>query len=272
MFKFWGFCTMARDIKLDQIRARLGDLDKPRDYDPYKNEGQQDFDNNDEGGDDEGGGSTINAGFIATMLGLFIAVSGGTYMFTEGINPIGLLKWRPGVGHSTEFVSKVESICKPLWHSPGWNSDALACYMVESPNRFCDVQEREHFVGLFRRFRMDIEMQKGKVIAEITSGDTFKKISKAIEDEENGIKRPKPKPQPKNKYIKNLEIEDAVKLFAKNVLDPSTRAQNPELSMMLRKLLDKGYFQISEFGIFKDQIVTDAAFELPADIKSPCKS
>ena len=35
---------MARDIKLDQIRYRLGDLDKPKTYDPYNTDnGHTDF-------------------------------------------------------------------------------------------------------------------------------------------------------------------------------------------------------------------------------------
>ena len=73
--------------KARSIRARLGDLDKPRVYDPYNNAGAwQDIDIENE--EAKQNGSTINAGFIATILGLFISVSGGTYMYSAGINPL----------------------------------------------------------------------------------------------------------------------------------------------------------------------------------------
>ena len=121
---------MARDIKLDQIRYRLGDLDAPKAYDPYNNDNNQtDFDDQPA----EESGSTINAGFIATMLALFIGVSGGTYMFSEGINPFsgGNISW--GWKHDKVASLKPSSAdgeCGKDWMANHMNGDPMHCYMT----------------------------------------------------------------------------------------------------------------------------------------------
>lgn len=105
---------MARDIKLDQIRARLGDLDKPREYDPYNNADSWQDVENDDGGVVQGG-STINAGFIATILGLFIVISGGTYMFSEGINPLKGIDFSWGVKKASQAPAHTKSSADGGW-------------------------------------------------------------------------------------------------------------------------------------------------------------
>lgn len=263
---------MARDIKLDQIRARLGDLDKPRSYDPYNTDDNHDFVGSSDSETD--GGSTLNAGFIATILGLFLMVSGGTYMFSSGFNPLGMLNWRPSASTSAEFVSKVDPFCKPLWKSPGWNGDALACYMIEIPSRFCDANERQHLVKLFRKYRMDIRTLQSQAIAQITVGqkEIFDSIAKDFDDHEKGIvrKKPKSKPVPKNKYLSNKTFEQSVMAFQTKVMNPGSAGKDPELSAILRNVMVRGYIDPSEFGLLRDEIVSDALLEPLPERISPC--
>lgn len=204
---------MARDIKLDQIRARLGDLDKPRDYDPYKNEGQQNFDNDEGGGDDEGGGSTINAGFIATMLGLFISVSGGTYMYSEGINPLRSANFSLGWGNAPAaplaIASSVDGTCGKGWKEGQRNNDILHCYLITSPSRLCSPRERSSLVAVIMRHNDDYDDWMGR--ANVAA---FKSIGKlqvtglqiGLEDAkmQQAIRDPKGSDEEVSKHMENI--------------------------------------------------------------------
>ena len=158
---------MARDIKLDQIRARLGDLDKPRVYDPYGNEddNQQNYD--DDNGD-EGEGSTLNAGFIATILGLFIAVSGGTYMFSEGINPFKFsnISWGwKGSKAAVLMSSSADGECGKDWMTGYMNGDPMHCYLTKRISRLCNADERQTFVARVQLFEEDYNSFDSKMYA-----------------------------------------------------------------------------------------------------------
>ena len=165
VFKFWGFCTMARDIKLDQIRARLGDLDKPRDYDPYNTDnGQNDFDE----ARAEESGSSLNAGFFATMVALFVAVSGGTYMFSAGINPMSgtHISWGwKGDKVATLKSSSADGECGKDWMAEHMNGDPMHCYMTKRIGRLCNVEERETFVARVQLFEDDYIAFDNKMLA-----------------------------------------------------------------------------------------------------------
>jgi hypothetical protein len=271
------------DIKLDQIRARLGDLDKPRVYDPYSNDSAPQNQFQDEY-EEAGGGSTFNAGFIASIVALFLVVSGGTFYFTSGgsgggFDVASLLNWR--MASEPAFVSKVDAVCKPMWASPGFNHDALACYMVESPARFCDVRERDYFINLITRFRVDLKAEQSIELAEVVAGlpDTFKQLDKAIADSDAGrpVQTIKSKhPRKPFKYLTNMKFEQFIGEMQKVGQNPSLMGHigaNAELPQMLRKLILQGYFQLFDFGMFRDAIVEDALKDPLPDmtkVKPPC--
>ena len=147
---------MARDIKLDQIRARLGDLDNPRAYDPYNSDSSHDFDNrNDES---EQTGSTINAGFIATILGLFISVSGGTYLYSSGINPFqgGNISWSwKGSKAAVLSPSSADGECGKDWMTAHMNGDQIHCYLTKRIGRLCNAAEKESLAARVQLFQDD---------------------------------------------------------------------------------------------------------------------
>ena len=200
--------------------------------------------------------------FSALGAGLFAIAAGAFWCFG----------W-PSSGNDGQFASKADPICQRIWKSPGWNNDALACYMVEYPSRFCDPGERRHFVAVLKRYRSDIDQAKAKAIKDVTfgSGEIFKDIQKEIDNQERGRTRPKAKPRAKNKYLRNRSIEEDVAAFQEKVFNSSLIGHDAELSALLRGVLEKGYFEPSEFGWFKDEIVSDALSAPLPEVKAPCK-
>jgi hypothetical protein len=216
------------------------------------------------GPEDEDGNPTaiFYCGLGALVAGVFTAVA----YFSGGISG-----WPFTNSEPPAFVSKVDPICQRIWKSPGRNDDALACYMVESPHRFCDPQERQHLVSMIKRYRADIAVFQAKILKEVASGEVFSEINAHIERQEKGLPQPKLKPRPKNKYLKNKSLEANLADFQKKVFDPSSRGKNSELSMLLRGVLAQGYFDQSEFGWFQDELVTEALSPPIPEVKSPCK-
>jgi hypothetical protein len=264
------------DIRLNQINARLGDLNKPRQRDPYAA-----YDSSDDEGETRKTAAyepspSMGVGFISTMVGLFAMVFAGVFAYGSDLNINGLLNWR--MPSAPEFVSKVDSICKPMWASPGFNYDALACYILESPNRFCDDQEKQNLVSMIFKFRMDAKTEQTIELHEIVVDmpNTLKQIDQAIKDSDEGkpIKGIPSKHQIKKaKYLKNLSFSDFIGEMQKIGQNPSLMGHvgfNDQLAQLVRGLMLKGYFQPGDFGMFQDDIVKDALIEPLPEIKSPC--
>ncbi len=138
------------DIRLDQINARLGDLNKPRQFDSY-NEDQAEISDGDGGGD---GNAPSNAFFMISIVTLFLAVSGGTYLFSTGTNPFknvasSTLPW------ASKFVSVVDASCGAGWREGYPNDKQLKCYLTQNVKRLCNPEEKKRLVAVLSRYRDD---------------------------------------------------------------------------------------------------------------------
>ena len=260
-------------IDLDKINARLGDLSKPRVRDPYEDD--PDFVPRGERADDEYEDEDKplgNVTFYSCVIGLFLLIGGGTFFSSDIIN------FYSTYGQKSDFVSLADPICKQFWASPGVNPDALTCYLVERPDRYCDPKERSHLVSLFSKYRQDLKAYQSAALGDfmLHEQDTFDTISSDLEhDGEPGYKLKTvngPPVKPHNKYMKDVTIEEQMKIFQKQVFDPSSRDSNPDISAALRKILVQGYFDPSEFGYFPDRFVKDAYAEPFPVVKPPCAS
>ena len=89
------------EIRLDQIQQRLGSSNKqrPAQYDDYGYPIPQ-MPSRGESGSSGNEGSTLNAGFIATIIAASLTVGMGTFFFIGGDTPdLGLnLSWGSGGG------------------------------------------------------------------------------------------------------------------------------------------------------------------------------
>ncbi len=255
---------MARDIKLDQIRARLGDLDKPRVYDPYGNEGdnQQDFDNDDGG---EGEGSTLNAGFITTILGLFIAVSGGTYMFSEGINPFQFsnLSWGwKGSKTAVLMPSSADGECGKDWMTGYMNGDPMHCYLTKRINRLCNAEEKESLVARIQLFQDDYDTFDRNLNMSVVQMAVGTPLSDQMQIGLEAAKMDHAKTPEDAQRHENNVMEGVSKMLAgSNKVMEGQKYQNfgySELESDLRSLGQKGYVSLSDFPSRNPKWVTSA--------------
>jgi hypothetical protein len=258
--KSTGSSVMGLKITPDMINQRLGGSQN-NSHQNAQNHWQATEEN-------EGGGAGV--GFYAAVAGTFVAIGALTFVFMgDGFSGLSLPTW-----DQTAFVSKVDPICQPLWKSPGWNNDALACYLVESPQRFCDKQEREHLVSVFTQYRTDIELIRAQAIAEVTVGQKkiYNDIVAQVERQEKGLPPlpSKQKPRAKNKYLPNHSFEENMNSLMPVGLTGMAKKQQTELASLLRVVLEKGYFKTWEFGLIQDKIVTEALKTPLPEVKSPC--
>ncbi len=196
----------------------------------------------------------VSAGFISGFAVAALAVGGGTYYFL--IRDTG----------APDFVSKADAICSKYWVSPGWNDEALTCYMVEHTDRLCDEREREHLVGKFELYRADAGKMQAKALGDVVANNGT--MHAAIMDEVNNFEKNKfkvrkvEKRKPR-KYGKTLSVEEKVDLLAQKTMNPDARNQNAELSDFLRPIFAKGFMKPYEF-------VQDAMSGVESPAKSPC--
>jgi hypothetical protein len=264
---------MARnDIRLDQINARLGDLNKPRERDYYDEDGNlEQFDGGD-GGDDDGG-STVNAGFIATMVGLFLAVSGGTYMYSSGINPlsagVNVSSLTAMVGLSSNYVSGSDARCNSGWREGYPNDTQLLCYLTQDIRRLCKPEERKHFVAVLSRYRSDKTAYDAKFAVSM-----FGMIGKAqTEGIMMGVAAAKMEHDMQNPNIsdeKKMQQMDNVIGMGQDIMEGPNKlisergaaVSQRKLVEGLRTLMSSGIMSKSDFGWFADDLVYPATKDL----------
>jgi hypothetical protein len=259
---------MAAKISTDMINRRLGSVMNQSPQNP-----DYDDDLNDDvvaADDDE----SMSLGFILVTVVTCLAIGFGTFFMMDG--GLSIFNWS-FKKNEAQFASKADPYCKALWTSPGWNNNALACYMVEVPQRLCDVEERNNLVALIKRFRVDAELAKGKVLNEVVFNQKkiFADIQKDIDNFDNPNYRSQKKPKVKvaagKSYLKRQSFEEGLATYQKKVLGGAPINQNLELSDLLRNLIVKGYFEHQyDFGLISDQIVSDAYAEPVPPVKSPC--
>lgn len=147
---------MARnEIGLDQIQSRLGDLARPpKSYDEV--DGQAQFDD----GQEADARSSSNTGFIASILGMFLLVSGGTYFFAGSGNPLNGFSGLPD-----HYSSKADFACRSGWFKGARNDEAMLCYLTKDIERLCDANERKYLVNRLALYREDRNASESKVMA-----------------------------------------------------------------------------------------------------------
>jgi hypothetical protein len=259
---------MAAKISTDMINRRLGAVMNPASQTAGYDEDL--IDDVVEADDDE----SMSLGFILVTVATCLAIGLGTFFMMDG--GLSIFNWS-FKKDAAQFASKADPFCKALWKSPGWNDNALACYMVEVPQRLCDVEERNNLVALITRFRVDAELAKGKALTEVVFNQKkiFADIQKEIDNFDNPNYRRKEKSKVKvaagKSYLKRQSIEEGLATYQKKVLGGAPINQNLDLSDLLRGLIVKGYFEHQyDFGLINDQIVADAYAQPVPPVKSPC--
>ncbi len=203
----------------------------------------------------------VTPGFIATLAVAVVVGFGGAYYYLSQEDEM------------ATFVSKADPICAQYWVSPGWNDEAMICYMVEQVDRLCDPRERLHLAAKVQLYRTESERLKGKVIREavLNQKDRFAEIKAEVDNFGKNTSKPRKVEKKKpRKYGKNYTVEESVAMFQQKVMNPDARYQNTELSDHLRVIFAKGYMKPWEFGTIKDRIVRDAMDGVESPATSPC--
>src|SRR5688572_11883989 len=96
-------------------------------------------------------GTTLNAGFIATAVALFVAVGSGTFFYLNGGLELPQLSFGSAEDEPA-YVSSVDKKCGKGWEKDLPNVDQMHCYLTSSTTRLCDPKERAHLVATIGRF------------------------------------------------------------------------------------------------------------------------
>ena len=162
------------EIRLDKIQQRLGPMNKSR---------QTQFDeygyaiphmHEDEPAAEEG--TTLNAGFIATIVAASLTVGMGTFFFIGGETPDLGINW--GMGAKTEegmalSGSVLDPVCGKDWKADLPNTDQMYCYMTRQVYRLCDKGEFDALLATMKRYDKDYKVWHRKFMMA-----TFKTIGK----------------------------------------------------------------------------------------------
>jgi hypothetical protein len=250
------------DIKLDQINARLGDMNKPRQYDNYSDD-QPQFDNGDDGGDDDGGGATFNAGFIASILALFLAVSGGTYIFTSGTNPLKSINIASiSMPWSSGYVSVVDKSCGAGWREGYPNDTQLKCYLTQNIKRLCKPEEQKRLVAVLSRYRDDKSRYDAGFAVSMV-GMIGKAQTEGMAMGMAAAKMERDMRDPNVSQEKQMEQMDNVIGMGQDIMEgPNSLMRNrgevvpqQQLVNAIREIMNAGLMSKSDFGWFPDDLV-----------------
>lgn len=270
---------MARnDIGLDKIQARLGDMSKPHHGDGYDNVSDHD--------DDYEAPSTFNAGFIASVVGIFLAVSGGTFYFSGAGNPLkGFSVSSVLGGVPANFKSRADMACAGHWSKGERNDTSILCYLTTDVERLCDIRERQHLASKLSEYRSDRSVFETKALAEgvktVTSlsgalTQTFNEVQKEIamfDSISNDSGNANYRAQRRNSSHSSNSGEPGSALIAAfggfNNLTAS-RAPDGQIAQSIRKLAGQGYVTKWDFGLLPDSLVVRAFTDLPEGVQNAC--
>lgn len=268
---------MARnDIRLDQINARLGDVNKPRERDYYDEDGNlEQFDGGD--GRDDDGGSTVNAGFIATMVGLFLAVSGGTYMYSSGINPLNGTNiswgWQAGKG-SVLAASSADGECGAGWASGYMNIDQMHCYMKTRISRLCNAKERDAFVARVLVFQQDFTTFQNKLLLATAQMAISTPLTDTMQLGIESAKMDNAKtPEAADKHMQNAMDLASGMMAGTNAVLKGQKYQHFGFGLLesdLRSLGENGYVSFDDFPSFPPKWVRSALADVQVN-RPACK-
>lgn len=262
------------EINLDQIQQRLGSSNKPRPsaYDGYDDPAPVNNYSYQQGDD----GSTLNAGFIATIVAAFIAVGGGTYFFAgDGFNmpDMGIkLGWDSDETAAAMSGSKLDSVCGKGWQAELPNVDQMHCYLTREAYRLCDSGEHDALLATIRQYDKDYKVWHRKYMMA-----TFKTIGKmqtqglqlgmeaAKLDNMNGTDK-----EQMDQFGKVVGVADNIMKPATDVLaQRNTKIPEYELENAAFALAKKGYILASDFGRKKPDFIANA-LRRAGNVKTAC--
>lgn len=257
---------MAKNgLSLDDITARLGkSASVQRSYDDDNPQGNA---YEDDTGDDDS--SKMSAGFMASVFVAFLAIAGGTFMWSDGgfSMPSLSTKW----GGSAELVSSVDPVCKKFWVPGGRNDEALQCYLTTNIHRLCDSSERKHLADVIKRYRLDFNTGDAQMMV---GGLQVALKGRAIANEmmSDVMKEAKINPSSTREAAKNEEImmKHGMRMASKmndlggalqTMLGPRNmlKIDAAVMTKHIRNIGERGYMGQWDFGWLKDPLV-DAAF------------
>ena len=270
---------MAKNgLSLDDITARLGkSASVQRSYDDDNPQGNA---YEDDTSDDDS--SKMSAGFMASVFVAFLAIAGGTFMWSDGGFSMPSLSTNWGSGG--ELVSIVDPVCKKYWVPGGRNDEALQCYLTTNIRRLCDSNERKHLADVIKRYRIDTNTAGAQMMV---GGLQVALKGRAIATEmmSDVMKEAKINPSSTREAAKNEEImmKHGMKMASKlndlgGALDTMLGPRNmlkidaAVMAKHIRNIGERGYMGQWDFGWLKDPLV-DAAFtsnQFKASKTDPC--
>lgn len=260
------------EINLDQIQQRLGGQNKPRaSYDEFDN-GQPQY-NYDQSGSE---GTTLNAGFIATIVAAFVAVGGGTYFFAgDGFSMPDLgLKWTWDSGEQVAAMSgsKLDPVCGKGWAADMVNTDQMHCYLTREVYRLCDATEHDALLATIRQYDADYKVWHRKYMMA-----TFKTIGKMqTQGLQLGMEAAKMENM-KGSDKEQMEQMGKVMGIADNIMKPANdvlaerinRVPEYELENAAFALVKKGFISKKDFGRKMPDFIANA-FKKAGKVKTAC--
>ncbi len=262
------------EIRLDQIQQRLGSHNKQRpsydDYDTISTSRDNSFDNL----EDEP--TTLNAGFIATIVGAFMAVGAGTYFFAGSdiqIPDLGLkLSWGDGELVAATSGSVLDPVCGKGWRTNLPNNDQMHCFMTKQVYRLCDADEHKALIATIRQYDKDYKVWHRKFTIA-----TFKTIGKMqTQGLQLGMEAAKMEHM-KGSEKQKLDQLGKVVGMADNIMKPTndllgeinSKVKSFELAQAAEVLAKKGYISPDDFGRSKPDFI-ESAFKSAGNVKTAC--
>lgn len=163
------------EIRLDQIQQRLAGSNRSRQtqYDEYgyaipEKATHDDFIEQSEES------TTLNAGFIATIVAASLTAGMGTFYFIGGELPGFNFGFGGGSkGEATLAGSVLDPVCGKGWQANLPNTDQMHCYLTRQVYRLCDKDEHVALLATIRQYDKDYKVWYRKYM-----GATFKTIGK----------------------------------------------------------------------------------------------
>ena len=222
-----------------------------------------------------GDGTRLNAGFIATVAALVIAVGSGTFIFLNGgmampSFSLGFAKDEPA------YVSSMDRTCGKGWRKDLPNVDQMHCYLTSNKRRLCDPKERAHLVATIGRYEDDYSVWSARHFAA-SMGSIAKANQNALEIGMETAKLDHAMDDPNVTDEELVQQTDKVSKIMGDVLEGPNKvlaeAQNDtpmyQLEDDLAELASAGLITEDDFGWSKPDWVKKG-FQEVKSVKSTC--
>lgn len=263
------------EIRLDQIQQRLAGSNRPRQtqYDEY-GYAIPEKPRHDDGYGNVEEKTTLNAGFIATIVAASLTAGMGTFYFIGGDLPdigFGLGSF----GSKTEIVasgSVLDPVCAKGWQADVPNTDQMHCYLTRQVYRLCDKDEHVALLATIKQYDKDYRVWHRKFM-----GATFKSIGKmqtqGLQLGMEAAKLENMKGDDKNQ----VEQFNKVTGIAGDIMKPANdmlatrvnKVPEYELESAAYKLVKGGYISAKDFKGSKPDFIANA-LKRAGKVKTAC--